>query len=312
MKLLSTLILGLLLSIPAYAQDAGTPEAEGPEPLIIGVYTPWVHFPNSIARNQYAEGVARALQDATGIPMRGRGFTGSGQFGSAGVDFGIVDAQVQIQRGFKPLAQGAAGGKARRAMAMVVGPKVGGRTIGALKGKSLAQVQVGRADQQFITNFLLQGQVEASYFKKGRKTRDVQGAVSLVKLGRADAAFTFTGATAGLATVLRTRPVPLPVFVQVDGSLPKDTVSKVRSAITGIRVKNAAFDGFTGFDSGKLATLAGALKSGLSRPGNTPITATIRGQLPPVPAFLKTGKVPLILPPVGPDLVVPEPPTDSF
>lgn len=309
-------ILSILLALPAAAQQPDDPGGGGAAAeLVVGVYAPRIYFENSPALNRYAEAIARGLQEATGVPMRGRGFVGAGeleaQVEAGQVHFAVVDPQYQQARGFKPLAQATAGGAAARPMVLVVAPGVEGDSIAALKGRKLARVKVGSQDAQFVTNYLLQGQVGGDYFKLGQTPRDVQGALSLVRLGKADAAFTYADATAGLRVVFTSRPVPLPVFVQTARGLDEALAGKVRGAIGGVRASNGVTDGFGPYQAN--GPFERALKGGLERPGVEPVVANAKSSPPPVPDHLDlSGPRPLHLPPVAADLAVPEPPADAF
>lgn len=299
-----------LVAGAAQAQDAGVPAEPAATPLVVGVYAPLTFFPNSSARNQYAAHVAQALEAAIGMPMRGRGFAKG--FSRDGVDFAIVGATQLAQAGYPPLAQATWRGKPSRAMVLVVGGGVAGGNIGALKGASLARPPVPKAEA-FVANFLLQRQVDAGYFKPaGRKPADAQGALSLVRLGRADATFTFEGNEAGMRRVFVSRPMPLPVFVQVRKDLPDETVAKVRKAITTVSVGNSVFDGFAAFSANVHASLRGALDSGTKRTPPKPVVAVPRTRLPPVPSFLDAGDPAVVMPRAADDLAVPDPPGDGF
>ncbi len=298
----------LLVFGVAQAQEAAPP-VEAP-PLVLGVYAPLVFFPNSSARNQYAAEVAQALQGVTGISMRGRGF--SKGFRGSDVDFAIVDAPYLATAGSTALAQATWKGKARRSMVLVVGGKVEGDNIGALKGIALANPPVPKS-AAFVANYLLQRQVDPLYFATARrKPADVQGALSLVRLGRADATFTYEGSEAGLRRVFLSRPVPLPVFVQVRNGLPAEVVAKVRSAVTKVRVPNGLFDAFSAFPSKVHAPLRRALRSGTGRTPPGPVVVSSRGRPPSPPAFLDVGEPAVVMPAVAGDLQVPDPPADVF
>lgn len=298
-------LLTLLLALPAAAQQ--------PEELVVGVYTPRAFFPNSLARSRYAEQVANQLEQATGVPMKGRGFVGAGEFESqvAGgrVHFAVVDPQYQVARGYSALAQATAGGRSALPMVLVVGPGVQGDSIADLRGKRLARVKVGGQDAQFVTNYLLQGQVDPDWLAAGKSPRDVAGALSLVRLGKADAAFTYQGHTGGLRAVFTSRPVPLPVFVQTARDLDAEVVAEVRGAIGGVKTTGAVTDGFGPVRLSD--SFAGALRRGLARPGAAPVPSDARGSLPRVPEYLDTsGPIPYALPPVSADLATPPPPPD--
>jgi hypothetical protein len=291
----------------AHAQDAGV-EAEV-APLVVGVYAPMVFFPNSSARNQYAANVAQTLEAATGLPMRGRGFAKG--FSRDGVDFAIIGATQQARAGYPALAQATWKGKPKRAMVLAVGGRVSANNIGALKGAKLARPPVPQAEA-LVVNFLLQKQVDAGYFGKAGRPADAQGAVSLVRLGRADATFTFAGSGGGLRQVFTSRPMPLPVFVQVNRDLPKKTIDTVRSAIVSVSVTNTVFDGFSGYSAGVHASLRRALKSGTSRTTPDPVMAPPRSRLPTVPSYLEVGEPAVTMPAAAEDLYLPEAPGDAF
>lgn len=302
--------LALLLMVgAAYGQDAGVEAAPEVKPLVVGVYAPLVFFPNSSARNQYAANVAQTLEAATGLPMRGRGFAKG--FSRDSVDFAIIGATQQAKAGYPALAQATWKGKTKRPMVLAVGGKVAGGNIGGMKGAKLARPPVP-GSEALVVNFLLQRQVDAGYFGAAGRPADAQGAVSLVRLGRADATFTFSGSSGGLRTVFTSRGMPLPVFVQVNRALPAETVAKVRAGVTSVSVTNSVFDGFTGYSAGVHSSLRGALNAGTKRRTPDPVMAPPRGRVPPVPSFLEVGKAQVVMPPAVDDLHVPAPPNDAF
>lgn len=286
---------------------------EGPEPWVVGVYTPRVFFPNSLARNEYAASVAAALQGATGQPFRGRAFAAAGAFGTqveaGAVHFAVVEAQMVLERGYSALAQGTAGGQPTRPMVLVTaGGK--GANVGALSGKSLARVVVGKGDANFVSHFLLQGQVPTDYFKVAKTARDVQGALSLVRLGKADVTLTYASATGGLSPVFQSRPAPLPVFVRTGAAVPAEVVAAVRGAITGVKVNAGVFDGFTAYDAKVLAPLKRALAGG-GRAIPKLVFSGAREELPPVPAHVgRDGAPPVHLPDAARSLGTLDPPPD--
>lgn len=299
------------LSAPVFAQ----PEAE--RPLVVGVYAPRAYFANSPARTRQAEAIAQLLQRATGIPMKGRGFTSRGELrakiASGDLQFAVVEAQFQVESGLPALAQARSKGKPTRAMALVVAPSLSGRSVSELRGKRLAKVSVGNGDMQVVHNLFLSGEIAGTFFGKARTARDVQGALSLVRLGKADAAFSFAGLTGGLPEVLRTQAVPLPVFVQTDPSLPPETVRKVKAALRGARLPaGGAYDAFGVDVPSSRNALRAALKKGVSGPAGTPRLAPSSAALPSVPSRLRPYEVHLPPGPVAPAMVVPTAPADRY
>lgn len=305
-------LLGLLLPALALAQQP----AEAPEALVVGVYTPRVAYGGALGRGAFANQIAQQLTAATGVPFRGQGFSSGGAFAeqvAAGkVAFAVVEAQLQARRRFTGLAHASKGGKARAPMALVVGGGSAARDLGGLKGARLATVPVGKGDAGFVANLLLQGEVGAGFFAEGRAARDAGGALSLVKLGKADAAFTFAGATGGLRAVFRSRPVSLPVFVQTSGGLPADVVGKVRAAIRSVRVPGAVIDGFTGYDAGAVEAVARQLGAPRQRKAR-PVLAPVAIERPAVGAYpAPLAPLPVGFAPAADSLGVPPPPADAF
>ena len=315
--LIAMLVMWGLPCIDAHGQSPDA--ADGGDAIIVGVYTPHVFFADSLARNRYAESLANALGAATGLAVRGRGYAGAAEFTghvrSGAVHFAVVDAQYHIEHGeLRSVAQATSGGKATRPMVAVVGGAVEARSIGALRGSRLATVDVGSGDLAFVSNFLLQGQIGPDYFKKGRAARDIQGALTLVKLGKAETAFTYRGHTAGMTVIFNSRPVPLPVFVQARGDLDPERAQAIRRAIIGLRAKSPVADGFGGYDAGVHAALKAALARPVAAPrSHAPVLAIIPGEDLPVPAFPQPSAHPAVqLPPVVNAFEVPPPPPDEF
>ncbi|MCA9543623.1 MAG: PhnD/SsuA/transferrin family substrate-binding protein [Myxococcales bacterium] len=307
--------LALGLTAPALAQDAGPPPPD--EARVLGVYAPRLAFDSGVARSRYAADLAAALTQATGLPFKGRGFASSGAFAeqvAAGkVTVALVDAQVQARRGFTALAQGQQGGRPAAPLVLVVAPGVKGDGLLALKGKRLADVPVDTGDAGFVANFLMQGEVAGEFFKAGRSAHDVQGAVALVKLGKADAAFTPADRTEGLRTVFRSRPVPLPVLVLVDASLPAEQAAALRQAAPRLKVPGP-LDGFGAVDSGGLQALRGSLGKPRQREAQ-PVMVAAPVNLGPVAAFPATARSAQVAEPPGglaEALGVPEPPAERF
>ena len=236
--------IGLLLI--ALVWTSAPAAAEG-EPLVVGVYSPWTYFPDSLSRSRYAMELAGALSRSTGLVLQGRGFMARGAFDAqveAGrLAFAVIDAPHQLERGFTPLAQTIAHGRPTRPMVLTVRETLSG-ALTALRGRTLANVIHGDWDARFVVNFLLRNQVAPDFFVGGRSVRDVGSALSLVKMGQLDAAFTYKGTAVG---VYESPPVPLPAFVQADPKLTTEVVAKVRRAVLGVAVRNDVFSGFSAY-----------------------------------------------------------------
>lgn len=303
MRWLFSLLL-IALTTPALAQ--GDDAAE----LVVGVYAPDVLFASALARTGFAQQVASQLSAKTGRTFVGRGFATEGDFNQqvkAGrVQFAVISAQVHVRRGGAALAQGQAGGKPARSMVLVTRDA---NAIGQMQGGTIAGI--GKADRGFAMNFLLQGQVPPKWFKF-KSARDVQAALGLVKLGRAQAAFTFSGSTAGLTPAFTSRPAPLPVFVQTDKSLPADLVKQVAGGVRGVSVQSSVVTGFGAVDTALLSQVRSASNRALQAPGTAPILAPARAALPPVPEFVDRSRPPAVVSPAAVDLSAPPAPMDAF
>ena len=236
--------IGLLALILTFTV---TSDAVADEPLVVGVYSPWTYFPDSLSRSRYAMELAGALSRSTGLSIEGRGFMARQAFDAqveAGrMAFAVIDAPHQLERGFTPLAQTIAHGRPTRSMVLTVRQSLTG-TLAGLRGRTLANVIHGPWDARFVLNFLLRNQVAPDFFVGGRSVRDVGSALSLVKLGQIDAAFTYKGTAEG---VYESPPVPLPAFVQTDPKLTAEVVTKVRRAVLGVAVRNQVFSGFSAY-----------------------------------------------------------------
>lgn len=303
-------LLALLVAAPAAAQpDAGGAPADA---LVVGVYAPWMYFPNSLARSQYVGELAERLGRVTGKSFRARAFATEGEFqnqiAAGQVHFAIVDAQYQIERGLKPLAQGVKSGRPTRPMVLVAS---GARGVAELEGKSLARVRLGRGDQGFIFNYLLQNQVDPGFFADGagKDARDVQGALGLVKLGKADAAFAYKGTEPG---IFETRPVPLPVFVATAADIAPDTLRAVQQGVLGVTL-DGPVEGFSAWSAELHRPLERAIKAKPQGPGNRPVLSRADAPLPPVPSAIDTSATArAALPPVADELEVLPPPPDLY
>lgn len=306
MRGLLMFLVALLLAAPAHAQGGD----EGDRELVVGIYAPDILFASALARTGFAQQIASQLAGKTGLKFAGRGFATRADFEQqvkqGRVQFAVISAQVQVQRDYPAFAQGQADGKSARSMVLVTREAA---SIGALKGATIAGV--GKGERGFVMNYLLQGQVAPTWFKF-KPARDVQAALGQVKLGRAGAALTFSGDTAGLNMAFTSRPAPLPVFVQTDQALAADVAAKVRGAISGVSVNGAAFSGFGPVDGKLLAAVRGASNAALKAPGTDPVLAPARAALPPVPEFIDRSPPPVVLSQPTVDLTAPPPPKDLF
>ena len=293
--------------------DAGGASA----PLVVGVFAPQLYFPDSPSRQAYAHSIASGLEARIGRPVISRGFATRGEFlkqAKAGkVDFALVDAQFHLEHSnMRPVAQGTAGGKATRPMVVAIG--IGAKNVGELRGRKLATVDVGEHDDRVIANLLLQRQTGPGYFGAGPSARDVAGALSPVEHGKADAAFTYAGATGGQASVYKSPPVPLPVFVVVRAGVSDEAVAAVRSGLVGIGASGGLVDGFAAYAPGVHGALRRAMGRAVTAPASgEPLVVRASDELPFVEGFFETrGRPDVRLPSALGAFEIPAKPEDAF
>ncbi|MFN3202034.1 MAG: PhnD/SsuA/transferrin family substrate-binding protein [Bradymonadia bacterium] len=304
------LALGSALPTPTFAQSPDTS-------LVLGVYAPRLRFANSLARSNFANQVAQGLSTRLGRPVKGRGFARKSEFvqqvKSGAVQIAVVGAQTHVEHPqWAPIAQGTRKGKP--AAPMVLLSARGGSGVAALSGGPLAEIAVGRKDAWFRTQFLLQGLVPSSHFGKGRVARDAQGALSLVKLGKAQGAFVYQHDAQGGSIALTTRPVMYPVLVitgEVDDALRGELKQAARSITLG---SEGPLSAFATYNAGLFAALKLALNGSLDRsqkleplwlaPGDPP------SQIPAWPGAL--GDLPAKTPAPAAGFATPTPPPELF
>jgi len=93
--------------------------------LTIGIYAPSVEFGTAQARLSYAQGLAKAIEQASGVKTTAQAFASLGALRKANVDFAIVDGLCySTNLGWKLLANAEVGGGTTRAWALFssVGP----------------------------------------------------------------------------------------------------------------------------------------------------------------------------------------------
>src|SRR6478752_3792384 len=83
MKKLALMMMVALLGAQAYADD--------PKELTVGIYAPSVAFADSSARLSYVQGLAKAIEDKTGIKTTGKAYIRLSDLTSAKPDFAILE-----------------------------------------------------------------------------------------------------------------------------------------------------------------------------------------------------------------------------
>jgi hypothetical protein len=214
--------------VVAFGADAA---AQTPAKLTIGVYAPTVEFGTAQARLAYVQGLAKAVEQNTGIKTEAQSYATLAALKKDDVDFAIIDGQcVAVNAGWKLLATATVGGAATRPYALF---SSGADNMQALKGKKLAFVQTGCNDAGFVDNAMLESEVDAGFFAGRVGEKDITGAVAdVASYKTADAVFAPVDSAKGLKKVFDTGVVPNPAFVEL-GKLPAGVSDKVAAAVVG-------------------------------------------------------------------------------
>jgi hypothetical protein len=217
-------ILGCLLAV----RDAGA-QAQ-PQQLTLGIYTPSVEFGTAQARLAYAQGVARAIEQATGIKTTAQSYATFGALEKDKVDLAIIDAQcAAVRPAWKVVANASIAGATARTWALY---STGG-DMEALRGKRLAYVATGCNDAGFLDHAMLESEVDAKYFAARLGEKDLTGAIaSVTSYKTAQAVFAPVGSVTGASKLFDTIAVPNPAFVEV-GKLPAGVSERVAAAVVG-------------------------------------------------------------------------------
>jgi hypothetical protein len=220
---MKSLAIFIALTGVAVAQPA-------PTKITVGIFAPSVELGTAQQRLAYAQGLAKAIEQNTGIKTEAQSFASAGAL--KGVDFAIVDGQCYASNlGWRLLASATIGGQTTRPYALYSSE---GASMQALKGKKLAYVATGCNDGGFVDNAMLESEVDASFFSTRVGNPDLAAAVAaVVSYKSAQAVFAPVGSAKGLTKVFDTGVAPNPAFVDLNGKLPAAVVDKVAAAVVG-------------------------------------------------------------------------------
>ena len=224
------LIAGLML-LSADVASAQAPIPGAPAQLKIGIFAPNSRFTSGSAFS-YINGVARHIQNVTGIPTTGRVWRSAGAFRGAArnLHFAVVDPIFLCRRRYRVLASGRLGGGSRAPWALFA--RGGIRNLAQLKGKRLAIAASGAGDVSFAEG-MLGGRLKLSGFVKFVYRKDLTSAINAVKGGAADAVLAPVAMAKGLRRVFSSPSVPNAGFVVIKRGMPAAVVSKVAAAVRG-------------------------------------------------------------------------------
>ncbi len=200
--------------------------------LTVGIYAPSIEFGTAGARLAYVQGLAKAVEQATGVKTEGQSYSSLGALKKENVDFAIIDGQcIAANPSGKLLATATIGGATTRAWGLFAST---GDTMLALKGKKLAFVQTGCNDNGFIDNAMLESEVDPQFFAARTGKPDLGAAIAeVVSYKSAQALFAPVGSARGLTKVFDTGAVPNPGFVQLADKLDAGIADKVAAAVVG-------------------------------------------------------------------------------
>ncbi len=252
MRNTNLLVVALALAVPAavHAQPA-------PTQITVGIYAPSVEFGTAQARLAYVQGLAKAIEQNTGIKTVAQSFANMGALKSGGVDFAIVDGLCYAQNmSGKLVASANIGGGTSRAWGLYAS---GASDMQSLKGKKLAFINTGCNDTGFIDNAMLESEVDPSFWGSRAGKNDLTAAVAEVASYKtAQAVFAPGTAAKGLTKVFDTGAVPNPAFVELSDKVPAAVSAKVEAAVIGFG-GGGAIAGWSKGDRGIYSALAGSL-----------------------------------------------------
>jgi hypothetical protein len=225
---MATKILTALVVLCAVASAQPAP----PQKLVVGIYAPSVEFGTAQARLGYVQGIAKVIEQATGIKTEAQSYATLAALKHDNVDFAILEGQcVAVNTGWHVLAVANVGGGTSRTWALFSATE---DKMQALNGKKLAFVQTGCNDPGFIDNAMLESEVAATFFDRRVGEKDLTGAIAdVASYKTAEAVFAPVDAGKGLKKVFDTGSVPNPAFVQVSTKLPAGIADKVGAAVIG-------------------------------------------------------------------------------
>ena len=222
----------LLLTLFTLLALAGATAAQPAQKITIGLYAPTVEFGAAQARLAYVQGLAKAIEQNTGIKTEAQSYANIAALKKDAVDFAIVDGICYATNlGWRLLATASIGGGTTRAWALY---SSAGDNMLALKGKKLAFISTGCNDTGFVDNAMLDSEVDPAFFGGRSGKPDLTAAVSEVASYKAaQAVFAPAGTAKGLTKVFDTGAVPNPAFVDLSGKVPQSVVDKVAAAVIG-------------------------------------------------------------------------------
>jgi hypothetical protein len=211
---------------------SGLAAAQSADKITIGLYAPTVEFGAAQAKLAYVQGLAKAIEQATGIKTEAQSYANIAALKKDGVDFAIIDGVCYAANlSWRLLATAQIGGGTTRPWALYSST---GDSMQGLKGKKLAFIATGCNDSGFVDNAMLESEVDAAFFGARSGKPDLTAAVADVASYKASqAVFAPAGSAKGLTKVFDTGAVPNPAFVDISGKQPASIVERVAASVVG-------------------------------------------------------------------------------
>jgi ABC transporter, phosphonate, periplasmic substrate-binding protein len=248
-------VAAVAIARPAAAQGAGA--------VTVGLYAPTAPFAGTGDRVSFVNAVADHLAGAAGgRKVSGKVFSSAGAFAGAikkgEIQFAVVDAPYAAALGLPYKVLGAAVRSGSTSGPWVVVAPGGVARLGDLRGKKIVVPTVGAKEAAFVTNTLLEGEVDATFFGQILEAADARSAITMVSGGKADAALVPGGVDVpgGLTAVAQLHTVGWPMFVALPGA--PDDLSKAFGGAIGKFSASGAFTGFIAADASLYRGLAGS------------------------------------------------------
>lgn len=222
----------------ALTLGAGAGWAQSGDTITVGLFAPTTPIGGPSQRLELVNRLAAHLSSATGKNVTGRSYSKASAFTSAAkrgdIHFAVVDAPYAAARRlpYRILAAASRNGRSTASWQLVATSGV--TTLADLEKKQVAVPRVGSKDSTFVANVLLEGEVDAKYFRKIETAPNPNAAATMVSLGRVQAALVPEGTSlpGGVSKVLTLRSVGLPMFVALKGA--DDAVAQeMASAVRG-------------------------------------------------------------------------------
>lgn len=235
--------------------------------LVVGLHSAALGGMSRRARLKAIDDLAQYLSSKLGRTVSGRNYARIedllAQAKAGTVQLAIVSAQVQAeQRLSDPIAVLSRSDAATIQWQILSKSNI--RTISELQGKTIAIPRVGRQDQKFVTQVVLEGEVAPQYFQ-WLPVADAESGITSVNVGQAQATVVPVGVESSLKVLYTSRPIPSAVVTEV-ATISEQDRTKVAAALMSWSSSWPGYTGWRATQSGPYAALRNQMNStGISR-----------------------------------------------